>query len=81
MTHHFSPCSIRANRKIYIFMEFANGGDITGYLTKNGPIPEALTCYWFTQTCKAISYIHETLHIAHRLVPVHLNAFPILTLL
>ena len=57
---------IRANRKIYIFMEFANGGDITGYLTKNGPIPEALTCYWFTQTCRAIRYIHEELHIAHR---------------
>ena len=55
---------IRANQKIYIFMEFANGGDITGYLSKNGAIPEALTCYWFTQTCKAISYIHETIHMA-----------------
>lgn len=57
---------IRANHKIYIFMEFANGGDITGYLTKNGPIPEALSCYWFTQTCRALCYIHEELNIAHR---------------
>ncbi len=47
-------------------MEFANGGDITGYLTKSGAMPEALACYWFTQTLKAIAYIHSEMHIAHR---------------
>lgn len=57
---------IKANNRIYIFMEFANGGDLTGYLQKNGPIPESLTCYWFAQVCQALKYIHEELHIAHR---------------
>ena len=57
---------IRANKKIYIFMEFANGGDITGYLTKSGPIPKPLTCYWFTQTTRAIHYIHTEMKMAHR---------------
>ncbi|KAH7637751.1 testis-specific serine/threonine-protein kinase 4 [Dermatophagoides farinae] len=57
---------IRANHKIYIFMEFANGGDITGYLHKNGSISEPLACYWFTQVSNALSYIHDELKIAHR---------------
>ncbi|KPM04352.1 serine/threonine protein kinase-like protein 5 [Sarcoptes scabiei] len=57
---------IRANHKIYIFMEFANGGDITSFLQKNGPISESLTCYWFTQISHALYYIHEELKIAHR---------------
>lgn len=57
---------IRANNKIYIFMEFANGGDITSYLKKNGAIPETLTCYWFKQVSEALSYIHDELRMAHR---------------
>ena len=57
---------IRCGGRIYIFMEFANGGDITAYLTKNGPIPETLACYWFTQVSSALRFIHDDLKIAHR---------------
>jgi 5'-AMP-activated protein kinase catalytic alpha subunit len=57
---------IRANHKIYIFMEFASNGDIAGYLQKNGALNESLACYWFAQITDALKFIHEELHLAHR---------------
>ena len=57
---------IRSGGRLFIFMEFANGGDITGYLNKNGPIPEALTCFWFGHVTNALRFIHEDLRFAHR---------------
>lgn len=57
---------IRANNKYYIFMEFANGGDLTHYLQDNGPMPEALACYWFTQVSSALCYLHVEMKVAHR---------------
>jgi len=57
---------IRANHKIYIFMEFASNGDIAGYLKKNGALNESLACYWFTQISRALKFTHEELHMAHR---------------
>ena len=58
---------IRADKKYFIFLEFANGGDITGWLKKNnGPMPESLACYWFTQVSKALQYMHDVVHMAHR---------------
>lgn len=56
----------RANRKIYIFMEFASNGDIAGYLKDNGPLSESQTRDWFAQICDAVFFIHEKLGIAHR---------------
>jgi serine/threonine protein kinase len=57
---------IRANHKIYIFMEFASNGDIAGYLQKNGALKESLACYWFAQITDALKFTHEELHMAHR---------------
>lgn len=57
---------IRANNRIYIFMEFANESDITAYLIKNGPVPEDLACEWFTQVSNALRFVHDELRIAHR---------------
>src|SRR5699024_1402658 len=57
---------IRANHKIYIFMEFANGGDLGGYLHANGALPEPLACYWFAQVASAVRHLHDELRIAHR---------------
>jgi serine kinase len=61
---------IRANKKMYIFMEFCGGGDIAGLLQKSGPIAEDKTCYWFTQTTEALKYFHKVLHMAHRDIKV-----------
>ncbi|KAI2807398.1 protein serine threonine kinase [Blomia tropicalis] len=57
---------IRYYQKIYIFMEFCSGGDLSGYLTKHGAMPEPLACYWYTQTAKAVHFMHDELRIAHR---------------
>lgn len=57
---------IKADAKLFIFMEFANGGDIGGYLKKNGALPEPVACYWFTQTTQAMKYMHEEVFMAHR---------------
>ncbi|KAI2800488.1 hypothetical protein RDWZM_009154 [Blomia tropicalis] len=58
---------IRADNKYFIFLEFANGGDITGWLKKNnGPMAESLACYWFTQVSRALQYMHDEHKMAHR---------------
>ncbi|KAK5637813.1 hypothetical protein RI129_000004 [Pyrocoelia pectoralis] len=57
---------LRANNKIYIFMEFANGGDLTTAIEKKGALPESLACYWFWHTSEALAFMHREHKIAHR---------------
>lgn len=57
---------IRANHRIYIFMEFAGNGDITSYVKKNKSLKETLACLWFTQVSEAVNYLHNAVHMAHR---------------
>lgn len=47
-------------------MEFANGGDLSDYLKKNGAMHEAIACYWFTQATQAMAYMHDQIGMAHR---------------
>ena len=54
------------SQKLFIFMEYANGGDIAGWLKKKGALEEPTACYWFTQASRAIEYCHTKLKIAHR---------------
>lgn len=61
---------IRANHKMYIFMEFCDSGDIAGYLKKNGAIDEIKTCMWFSQTAQGLRFMHDELHMAHRDIKV-----------
>ena len=61
---------IKANHRIYIFMEFCGGGDIMGYLKKHGPIPVLKTFYWFNQASEGLDYLHSELHISHRDIKV-----------
>ncbi|RWS00529.1 serine/threonine protein kinase-like protein 5 [Dinothrombium tinctorium] len=60
----------RANRKIYIFMEFAPNGTIADYLKDNGPLTENHTREWFYQSGDALLFIHDQLGIAHRDIKV-----------
>ena len=55
-----------ANKRLFIFMEFASGGDIAGYLKKHGPMKEPKAYYWFRQVCDGLNYLHTEAHIAHR---------------
>lgn len=43
--------------KIYIFMDFAEQGDVLEYLKINGPIPENRAKLWFKQSAEALRYV------------------------
>src|SRR5699024_8612530 len=56
----------RANNKMFIFMEFAGNGDISGYAKKHKGVKEDLACKWFYQASLGLAYLHEHLHTTHR---------------
>eukprot|EP01012_Entosiphon_sulcatum_P017949 TRINITY_DN226_c0_g1_i1.p1 TRINITY_DN226_c0_g1~~TRINITY_DN226_c0_g1_i1.p1 ORF type:complete len:495 (-),score=82.31 TRINITY_DN226_c0_g1_i1:8-1492(-) len=57
--------------KMYIIMEFADGGDLQGYVRdhkrRNGwkPLPEEQVLLWFVQLCLALDYLHNK-RVLHR---------------
>ncbi|XP_026326941.1 testis-specific serine/threonine-protein kinase 6-like isoform X2 [Hyposmocoma kahamanoa] len=51
--------------KYFIFLRFAENGDLLDFLTQNGAIPENQSRLWMRQIISGIYYIH-TLNIAHR---------------
>ncbi|CAG9792132.1 unnamed protein product [Diatraea saccharalis] len=51
--------------KYFIFLRFAENGDLLDFITQNGPIPENQCRLWTRQIISGIQYIH-TLNIAHR---------------
>lgn len=55
------------NKKLYIVMEYAEGGDLWKYIqNRNGKlIPEKQVLIWIKQLCSALSYIHSR-NILHR---------------
>ena len=57
---------IRADEKLFVFMEFCPNGDIRGYLARCGAIGEKLPQYWFGQIVAALAYLHRHLRMAHR---------------
>lgn len=58
---------LRVRNRIFIFMERATKGDLTGYLRKlRRPMEEPKACKWFYQMCVALAHMHDKLHIAHR---------------
>lgn len=57
---------IKSNHRIYIFMEYAGNGDITGFVKKHKVLKENLAALWFTQTSEAVNYLHTVIHMAHR---------------
>lgn len=57
---------IRANNRLYIFMEFAANGDLNQLIRKNKGLYEVKGRKLFYQTIKALAYAHAELRIAHR---------------
>ena len=55
------------NKKLYIVMEYAEGGDLWKYIqNRNGKlIPEKQIIIWIKQLCSALNYIHSK-NILHR---------------
>ncbi|XP_066902785.1 testis-specific serine/threonine-protein kinase 6 isoform X3 [Halyomorpha halys] len=52
-------------RKYYIYMRYAEQGDLLDFLTKAGRVQESRARIWCTQMACAIEYLHLQ-HIAHR---------------
>jgi SNF-related kinase len=52
--------------KLYLILEFADGGDMYDYIMKhaNG-LNESLARRYFQQICRALKYCHE-MHVCHR---------------
>jgi len=56
----------RMARKVFIFMEYAGHGDLSGVLKKHKRLKEDLAHYWYKQTSEAVAYLHTEIKIAHR---------------
>ena len=55
----------KSNRRLYIFMEFAPNGDLSGTCMNDKPADMKDIRKWFKQTADALSYMHE-LNFVHR---------------
>lgn len=51
--------------KYFIFLRYAENGDLLDFLTQNGAVPESQSRLWMRQILSGLHYIH-TLNIAHR---------------
>jgi len=47
------------DRYMYLFMEYASGGDLFSYVQRVGPITEVKARYFFKQCVDALAYCHE----------------------
>ena len=61
MYEHF----IVEDHKLYLFMDYASGGDLSGQLEQFGPFKEDQCRTWFRQIVDGVSYLHGQ-KIAHR---------------
>ncbi|VVC44543.1 Protein kinase domain,Protein kinase-like domain,Serine/threonine-protein kinase, active site [Cinara cedri] len=50
---------------LFVFMTYAEKGDLFDYITTNGPIKEDQARIWFRQVALAVQYLH-TVDIVHR---------------
>ncbi|XP_071453559.1 testis-specific serine/threonine-protein kinase 3 [Hetaerina americana] len=51
--------------RVFIFMRYADNGDLLDFVKRNGPVPEAQACIWFRQMTEGLQYLHKQ-NIAHR---------------
>ncbi|CAH2237251.1 jg11221 [Pararge aegeria aegeria] len=51
--------------KYFVFLRFAEYGDLLDFLSQNGAVPENQSRLWMRQILSGINYIH-TMNIAHR---------------
>jgi serine kinase len=70
---------LQSGDTVFIFMRFAENGDLLEYIKKHGPIVESQANLWFYQMASAIQYLHS-MDVAHRdlkceniLITKHMN--------
>lgn len=70
---------MQSGKTVFIFMQWAENGDLLDYVKKRGVVSEAQANLWFFQMVSAIKYLHA-MNYAHRdlkcenvLISKHLN--------
>jgi len=56
---------LQRKKKVFIFMTYAENGNMLEYLQTNGAVNESQGCTWFYQIVQALIYLHD-MDIAHR---------------
>jgi 5'-AMP-activated protein kinase catalytic alpha subunit len=56
---------VETNRQLYIFTEYATGGELYEYIVSNKRIKEPEACRFFQQVISGVEYIHK-LKVVHR---------------
>ncbi|KAI4495414.1 hypothetical protein M0802_008628 [Mischocyttarus mexicanus] len=51
--------------RVFIFMRYADNGDLLDFVTRNGVVPEQQSKLWFRQMASGLQYLHSK-NIAHR---------------
>lgn len=51
--------------RVFIFMRYADNGDLLDFMQLNGAIPEQQSKFWFRQMASGLQYLHGK-NIAHR---------------
>ncbi|XP_072754546.1 testis-specific serine/threonine-protein kinase 3 isoform X1 [Anoplolepis gracilipes] len=51
--------------RVFIFMRYADNGDLLDFVTSNGVVPEQQSRLWFRQMASGLHYLHSK-NIAHR---------------
>ncbi|EZA58692.1 testis-specific serine/threonine-protein kinase 3 [Ooceraea biroi] len=51
--------------RVFIFMRYADNGDLLDFVMNNGMVPEQQSCLWFRQMASGLHYLHSK-NIAHR---------------
>lgn len=58
-------CIFQRRAKYFIFLRYAENGDLLDFLTTNGAIPETQCRLWMRQISSGIHYLH-TMNVTHR---------------
>ncbi|XP_011500945.1 PREDICTED: testis-specific serine/threonine-protein kinase 1 isoform X2 [Ceratosolen solmsi marchali] len=51
--------------RVFIFMRYAENGDLLDFILRTGPVPEQQSKLWFWQMASGLQYLHK-MNIAHR---------------
>jgi len=57
---------IHSSGRVFVFMEYADGGDLLSHIRQCGALTESMAAYWFEQMSSALQYVHHSLFLAHR---------------
>ncbi|XP_008216122.1 testis-specific serine/threonine-protein kinase 3 [Nasonia vitripennis] len=56
---------LKRGPRVFIFMRYAENGDLLEFIRQTGPVPENQAKLWFRQITSGLQYLHK-MNIAHR---------------